>query len=82
MDLVEQRNGHSERDEVVAPDPLVLEVMLDRKLCQLRRKGVREFHRAGNWIRHFAAVLICVLRRRARKRRIVILPRAQEHEQK
>lgn len=55
MDFVEQRNGHAERDEVVAPDPLVLEVVLDRELGQLRREGVRELHGTCHRVRHFAA---------------------------
>uniref|UniRef100_A0A2M4D9F7 Putative secreted protein n=1 Tax=Anopheles darlingi TaxID=43151 RepID=A0A2M4D9F7_ANODA len=52
VDLVEQRNGHSERDEVVAPNPLVLKVVLNRELRQLRREGVREFHGTGDRVRH------------------------------
>lgn len=51
-DLVEQRDGQTECDKVVAPDPLVLEVVLDRELGQLGGEGVRELHRARRRLRH------------------------------
>uniref|UniRef100_A0A8D8MKC0 (northern house mosquito) hypothetical protein n=1 Tax=Culex pipiens TaxID=7175 RepID=A0A8D8MKC0_CULPI len=51
-DLVEQRDGQTECDKVVAPDPLILEVVLDRELGQLGGEGVRELHRARRRLRH------------------------------
>lgn len=46
VDFVEDWKRQSKSDEIVAPDPLVLDVELQRELSDLRAEGVREFHRA------------------------------------
>lgn len=47
VDLVEHRDAESEGDEVVAPDPLVLDMEFQWELCDLGREGVWEFHGAS-----------------------------------
>lgn len=48
VDFVEDWDAHSEGDEVVAPNPLVLDVILQWELGDLSREGVWIFHRAAD----------------------------------
>lgn len=61
VDLVEDWDAQAESDEVVAPDPLVLDVVFQGELGDLSREGVREFHRASDgfscW--HFSHFRVC-----------------------
>jgi hypothetical protein len=51
VDFVEDRDGDSDSDQVVAPDPVVLDVVLQRELGDFRREGV--------WILHWASGNLC-----------------------
>lgn len=44
VEFVEDWERQSEGDEIVAPDPLVLDVVLQGELGDLRAEGVRKFH--------------------------------------
>lgn len=52
MDLVEDWDGERNSNHPVAPDPLVLNVVLQRELRDLGRKRVRELHGATRRLRH------------------------------
>lgn len=52
-DLVEDWDAQSYGDEVVLPDPLVVEVMFNWELGDLCREGVGEFHRTSWSVCHF-----------------------------
>lgn len=60
--LVEDRNRQTKGKEVVAPDPLILNVVLQWELSDFGRKGVREFHGVANglfnnFVSHFLDLL-------------------------
>lgn len=59
INFVEDRNAQADGNEVVSPDPVVLNVEFKRKLGNFGCEGVREFHRTRWGFSWFVGHLRC-----------------------